>query len=82
MICGDLGSATKRDHKLEHKGRAWGKFLSRTLPTHIELAYPKLQCVFRFNDDQTIWKLNRYVHGVTPKIYFLFLQEHKLRGQG
>jgi hypothetical protein len=79
MICGDLGSVTKWDHKLKHKGRAWGKFPSKTLPTHNEVASPK-QCAFKFNDDQTICKLNTYVHGFTPKIDFLFLQEHKFKG--
>jgi hypothetical protein len=80
MICGDLGSMTKQDHKLEHEGKAWGKFPSRTLPTHNEPASFKLQCAIKLNDDQTIYKLNRYVHGVTPEIDFLFLQKHKLKG--
>jgi hypothetical protein len=80
MICGDLGSVTKWDHKLKHKGRAWGEFPSKTIPTHNELASPKLQCALKFNDDQTIYKLNICVHGVTPKIDFLFLQKHKFKG--
>lgn len=80
MICGDLGSVTKQDHKLKHKGRAQGEFPSKTLPTHNEVASPKLQCALKFNDDQTICKLNTYVHGFTLKIEFLFLQEHKFKG--
>ncbi len=44
MICGDLGSVTKWDHKLKHKGKAWGKFFSMILPTRNEPSF-KLQCV-------------------------------------
>jgi hypothetical protein len=80
MVCGDLASMAKWDHKLEHEGRTWGKFPSMILLTCNEPSFLKLPFVRGLNDDQTFHSLNKYVHGVTPKINFLFLQKQKLKG--
>ncbi len=51
---------------MEHEGRTWGKFLSMLLLRCKEPSFLKLQFVHGLNDDQTIHRLNKYVHGDAP----------------